>query len=287
MNEFSINEDAGDFQVPMSQVSCSSYTESELMALDAADLERLRNQTPSPVPTEPVIPYDSWTAPQISMLFKRSGDITIRDFGYRKGDTRFGGDHGEVSNPPPGTPPLGSYVDATMTSLPTLSPTSHEEANPQPHTPQWRLSSLEKLSMATLPTHHGEEANPQPRTPQQSLSRANGLSLAAFPSPPPTYHSEEFNPKPRPPQRVLSRADGISMAALPTHHRQEANPQPHTPQRSLRRANGSSLAAIPLLSPSTQHRKESAMTSLPSHIGKSEYFVGLDMLPKIMVWGAN
>ncbi|KAJ7876549.1 hypothetical protein B0H13DRAFT_2279487 [Mycena leptocephala] len=106
-----INGDSNevDFQPQSSLLSKEldqpSYTESEALA-DAEELERLRNQTvcrhpkcglraltsgqPSPVKTEPC--YDSWDSGEIMLLFKNSGIMKIRDFGYPPDDPRHGGD---------------------------------------------------------------------------------------------------------------------------------------------------------------------------------------------------
>ncbi|KAJ7666639.1 hypothetical protein DFH06DRAFT_1184358 [Mycena polygramma] len=70
-----------------------SCTQSAALA-DAEELERLRKQTPSPVQTE--LCYSGWEAQEVSMYFKTSGDIKIRDFLYTQDDPRHRG-----APPPP------------------------------------------------------------------------------------------------------------------------------------------------------------------------------------------
>jgi len=161
------------------------YTESEALA-DEEELERLRNQTPSPVRTE--VCYDSWDAGEIMMLFKNSGDIKIQDFAYPRYDRRFGG-----ATPPPYHPDDPRY-NAAAPTMAILTP---------PATPQ--KNRVTATAASDLP-------NLRP-TPQKSRVPATPAAPTLPITPPPTPQSSRvIKPIPRRLTRPLSRAPGSWIA---------------------------------------------------------------------------
>jgi hypothetical protein len=196
-----INGDSNevDFQPQSSLLSKEldqpSYTESEALA-DAEELERLRNQTvcrhpkcglraltsgqPSPVKTEPC--YDSWDSAEIMLLFKNSGIMKIRDFGYPPDDPRHGGD----------TVLLSRSEDDTRNARNAIS-----LATPPP-TP----ASSGVMAPTTFPTHRfiAPENLPNTQTPKKSRV----IGPATILTPPPTPESSRIiKPLPRRPTRTL------------------------------------------------------------------------------------
>ncbi|KAF7333519.1 hypothetical protein MVEN_02368100 [Mycena venus] len=245
MNINAEHSQASTSRGPARRFGQPSYTESEALA-DAAELEKLRHQTPSPVPTEPYPNYDSRDPGEIMMLFKESGVFTIRDFAYSRNDRRFGG-----AAPPPYHPEDES-CDTHQINIARAKAAGR--LTKAPCTPRKSgVSELPSLSTTPPPTPRSSRVlEPLFGQPTRILSKAP----SSFITPPPTPQTSRVI-KPLP-TRTLSRAPSSSITPPPTPQTGRViKPLPRRPTRTLSRAPGSLI--------NLSEEKECRMEGLESH----------------------
>ncbi|KAJ7457944.1 hypothetical protein B0H11DRAFT_2062008 [Mycena galericulata] len=130
----------GGLRVRPGTLDKSQYTEEDAMA-DAEALYELRKSAPSPVATE--LCYDSWDAGEVSLLFKNTGIIEIRDFAYPSDDPRHRG-----CTPPPTYPEEQKVAPAPVLevlALPaTPSPKHQRPIKPLPRRASTRTLTAER-----------------------------------------------------------------------------------------------------------------------------------------------